>query len=361
MVSRSVRVADVLQRVDDKARAGGVGLGQASTHVHELRLRADGLFERVAQLKSLSPEARPVVESLLEELDVNAEELRVVEDLLTEQSERDSVASRVEPEQAYYRDLFRFSLEAELITDDAGLIREVSERAARMLDAAGASLTGMPLTNYLGRTQCRLFRQRLGQIASGNAVPPFFVRFSPKVEKAPLLAELSGRRIGEGSSSVVVWTLRERPGPASTRRREADVFADTTSHTPADLTGVRVCLVQPDRVTRPSWQRSLLTQGAHVKSCASGLEAISVLEDGSADVVIVDLELGADDPYDLVGYLQLAAAKTGRSIPAIALTRAGMIEESRRALVAGYQALVAKPIDAMLLTHAIANIAASPG
>ena len=52
--------------------------------------------------------------------------------------------------------------------------------------------------------------------------------------------------------------------------------------------------------------------------------------------------------------------RLGGALPAIALTGYADIEHARRALVAGFQMHVAKPIDPARLTHAVANVAGAP-
>jgi CheY-like chemotaxis protein len=269
-----------------------------------------------------------------------------------------STESRVaEREFGYYRDLFFFAPDPTLITDEQGIIEEANDRAARALRVPAASLVGDRMVDYLGRGH-HVFRQRLRELNSASSSEPFFGKLWPREGGEPFLAELAGRRVSTSRGFVIVWTARHCPGPASTHR-DRTPNNQTPPPVAVALNGLSVLLIYDDEAARPRVQRILVSHGADVEGCVSSKEALAVVARQRIDVAIVDLELH-DDAYALVSRLKSAPVRNEPDlVPAIALTRLGAIDESRRAISAGYQALVTKPIDEMLLTHAIVNISES--
>jgi CheY-like chemotaxis protein len=68
-----------------------------------------------------------------------------------------------------------------------------------------------------------------------------------------------------------------------------------------------------------------------------------------------------EDGYTLLARLRAIESTNGAArVPAVALTALARPEDSRRALLAGYQLHIAKPVEAAELTAAIARVAANP-
>lgn len=118
---------------------------------------------------------------------------------------------------------------------------------------------------------------------------------------------------------------------------------------PRSLAGVGVLLVDDDEVALYSWRRYLVNAGAHVMSATDGDRALAMLRQDTVDVLVADLKLPG-----VVDGVQLAeAARTlGRPVVAIAVT--GYHEERPRALMAGFAACLAKPLDPHDLVREIA-------
>jgi CheY-like chemotaxis protein len=130
------------------------------------------------------------------------------------------------------------------------------------------------------------------------------------------------------------------------------------------LDDVRVLLVDDDRDTLQILSVMLAESKATVQSAASVREAMEVLEWYQPDVVVSDLAMPGEDGYSLIGNLRALEAKSGRQIQAVALTSYVRVEDRARALSAGFNMFVAKPIQPNELLNAIANLAgpsAGPG
>jgi CheY-like chemotaxis protein len=68
-----------------------------------------------------------------------------------------------------------------------------------------------------------------------------------------------------------------------------------------------------------------------------------------------------EDGYELMRKIRAREPERGGLIPALALTAYARAEDARRALEAGYQAHVPKPVDPDDLATAVANLAGRGG
>ena len=88
--------------------------------------------------------------------------------------------------------------------------------------------------------------------------------------------------------------------------------------------------------------------------------ADSTLAQWQPDVLVCDIGLPRRDGYELIGEVRALATRRRRAIPAIALTAYASIEDRRRALAAGFEAHLAKPIDPPMLVEAVLRLVSRP-
>ena len=86
-------------------------------------------------------------------------------------------------------------------------------------------------------------------------------------------------------------------------------------------------------------------------------EALKTLDDWRPDVLISDIGMPNGDGYDLIREIRQRDEATGRWLPAAALTAYARAEDRMRAISAGYQMHVAKPVDPQELLTVIASLA----
>jgi len=90
---------------------------------------------------------------------------------------------------------------------------------------------------------------------------------------------------------------------------------------------------------------SLLTkQGHNVKVVANGREALGALEQGTYDLVLMDVQMPEMDGFEATGELRKREERTGLHIPVIALTAHAMKGDQERCLQAGMDGYLSKPI-----------------
>jgi CheY-like chemotaxis protein len=94
-----------------------------------------------------------------------------------------------------------------------------------------------------------------------------------------------------------------------------------------------------------------------VVSARSAVEALHELARKRFDVLVSDIGMAEMDGYELISQVRKLPAECGGRIPAAALTAYAGIEDKKRALAAGYQVHIPKPIAPDELTTAVARLA----
>ena len=92
---------------------------------------------------------------------------------------------------------------------------------------------------------------------------------------------------------------------------------------------------------------------------ASAAEALELVEGFRPDVIVCDIGMPETDGYDLIR--RVRAVYSARQVPALALTAFARMEDRKRALLAGFQTHIAKPVDPAELTAAVASLACRTG
>ena len=126
------------------------------------------------------------------------------------------------------------------------------------------------------------------------------------------------------------------------------------------LTGVRVLVVDDDADARQLTRRVLAETGAETKEVASVSEALAAVDEYKPQVLVSDLGMPAQDGFDLIRQVR-SRGLTYHELPAVALTAFARTEDRRRALLAGYQVHLAKPVDPSELTAVIATLVGRTG
>ncbi len=126
---------------------------------------------------------------------------------------------------------------------------------------------------------------------------------------------------------------------------------------PDRLDGLTVLIVDDERDTRELLKTSLEHCGARVFAVGSGAETFKALGDFKPDLLISDIGMPEKDGYELIREIRTLTAEQGGAIPAIALTAYARVEDRLRALRAGYQMHVPKPVELAELVAVVASLA----
>ena len=126
---------------------------------------------------------------------------------------------------------------------------------------------------------------------------------------------------------------------------------------PNALRGVRVLYVDDDADSRRLAERILADRGAEVVLAASSPEALGLLRDRRPDVLVSDIGLPEVDGYELMRRIRDLPEDEGGRTPAAALTAFARPEDRQKALQAGYQSHIAKPVIAGEFIAVVADLA----
>jgi signal transduction histidine kinase/ActR/RegA family two-component response regulator len=169
------------------------------------------------------------------------------------------------------------------------------------------------------------------------------------------LVELHGGTVdvespGEGLGATFLVRLPIPPHSA-----EAPVSVAAIESTP-ELTGLRILVVDDEDDARILARRVLEERGAHVITVSSAAEAMaSVGQNNPPSVLVSDIGMPEQDGYDLIKQMRALPGDAGR-VPAVALTALARVEDRKRALSAGYQKHVSKPVNPAELVAVIASV-----
>ena len=170
------------------------------------------------------------------------------------------------------------------------------------------------------------------------------------------LVELHGGQVeaaseGEGKGATFTVTLPVVGDAVDHERRKERREATDVS---VGLETIRLLVVEDEADTLEFLRRLLTTHGATVLTAVNAGEALLLMRDEKPDLLISDIGLPEVDGYDLIQRVRREASP-GRDIPAIALTAYARSEDRTRALRAGYQAHIAKPVEPNELLAMIAS------
>jgi PAS domain S-box-containing protein len=178
------------------------------------------------------------------------------------------------------------------------------------------------------------------------------------------LAELHGGTVGAASPgewrgatftvTLPVKAVREEMGDLERAALDAGHFGSTAEAIRLD--GLRVMVVDDEAEARELLTTMLTLHGAEVIACASAAEALGEIGRRPPSVLVSDIAMPDEDGYALIRKLRALEPERGGNIPAIALTGQAKREDRTRALAAGFQSHVPKPVDAVELIVVIANL-----
>ncbi|HLA11421.1 MAG TPA: ATP-binding protein [Pyrinomonadaceae bacterium] len=180
------------------------------------------------------------------------------------------------------------------------------------------------------------------------------VRHLVELHGGTVWAESEG--LGKGATfSVMFPLLPERVEPLTSQSGEYYQLA------PRSLDGLRVLVVDDEPEARQIISTVISRTGAEVKVCESVPEAMRALVEWRPDILMSDIAMPGEDGYSLISKVRSLPLDQGGGIPAAAFTAYARDEDRQRALEAGYQMHIAKPISSVQLVTMIARLAGRAG
>jgi signal transduction histidine kinase len=172
------------------------------------------------------------------------------------------------------------------------------------------------------------------------------VRHLVELHQGTVRAESGGEGLGATFTltlPLVSDALRPVAAEASAERR---------------LRGLRVMVVDDEPDTCEVVGEILEQAGAVVRKCRSASQALAALDVWLPDILVSDIAMPEEDGYTLIRKIRARRTDEGGGVPAVALTAYGRSEDRTRALSAGFQMHVEKPIDPGRLVDNVASVAA---
>jgi CheY-like chemotaxis protein len=97
--------------------------------------------------------------------------------------------------------------------------------------------------------------------------------------------------------------------------------------------------------------------GARVSTASASASALELIRTSKPDVLVSDIGLPGEDGYAFIGRVRALSPELGGMIPAIALTAYTSMADRNRAIAAGFQAHLSKPLEAPELSAIVARLA----
>jgi signal transduction histidine kinase/ActR/RegA family two-component response regulator len=193
--------------------------------------------------------------------------------------------------------------------------------------------------------------RRTGGLGLGLAI----VKQLVELHRGEVMARSDG--LGTGSLFVVKLPLADVNGSTQVELGTYDVDYGAEHR---DVAGLHVLVVDDDADVREFLQRMLAENGVQVTLADSAPAALGLLERTRPDVIVSDIGMPDMDGYEFMRRVRAEPGKV-RRLPAAALTAFAGEHDHERALAAGYQAHLPKPIDASELFRVLWQLGRTGG
>lgn len=170
----------------------------------------------------------------------------------------------------------------------------------------------------------------------------------------------TGSQLDPASAAPAVWPPRmgDLPFVPSGADELEGLPAEHERDLYADLTGVRVLVVDDEVDNRELFVLLLGSCGAEVRSASSAAEAFAALRRDPPHLLVSDIAMPFEDGYNLIRRVRLLSVDEGGRLPALALTAFVGAEHQARALEAGFTRHEPKPVDPDRLIEVVRQLAA---
>jgi PAS domain S-box-containing protein len=156
---------------------------------------------------------------------------------------------------------------------------------------------------------------------------------------------------GPGRGALLTMTL-----PAEDLPSDRSVRSSSPLLGGRDLSGIRVLFVDDEPDARELALEFLCGRGADVWAAASTEEALRLLQELRPDVLVSDIGMPKEDGIALIQRIRRLSPEEGGDIRAVAVTGLASREDARRALAAGFQEHLSKPLQLDKLLETLARL-----
>jgi signal transduction histidine kinase/chemotaxis methyl-accepting protein methylase/chemotaxis response regulator CheB len=164
---------------------------------------------------------------------------------------------------------------------------------------------------------------------------------------------------GQGATFHVTLPLLHAHASA----QSAGESGESTTEAPPDWTraagrlkDTRILVVEDDVGTREALAEMFMQVGATVSTAATATEGFAGFSQFRPHVLICDVAMPVEDGYSLIRRIRALTSDRGGNVPAVALTALAGEANRRRALAAGFQIHLAKPVDMNRLADVVVEL-----
>jgi PAS domain S-box-containing protein len=178
------------------------------------------------------------------------------------------------------------------------------------------------------------------------------------------IVELHGGTItayseGEGTGATFTVNLPIMPVtrdiPAE-ERIHPRAWTEISLECPPEVSGLKILVVDDDADTCEMIRTVLARCGGVVDIATNAELALEIFRERAPEIMICDIGMPDVDGYELIRRIREFEGNNGRRVPAVALTAFARIEDRVRALAAGFQMHVAKPVEPGELLTIVASL-----
>lgn len=173
------------------------------------------------------------------------------------------------------------------------------------------------------------------------------------------LVELHGGTISVYSAGLGKGTTFTITFPIATTQFERDFQQVALDPSTQPLSNIRVVVVDDDEGTRELVRLILHESGAEVAIAANAESAMHLLEVFQPDVLVSDIGMPDIDGYQLIAMVRDLPNEKWQTLPAVALTAFAREEDRLKALNAGFQSHLSKPVESSVLVHTVRQLVIS--
>ena len=170
---------------------------------------------------------------------------------------------------------------------------------------------------------------------------------------------VSAQSAGEGKGAMFTVRL-----PTMAEAAVGDDGARVAGPGPRALAGIRVLLIEDEPDSRDLARAALTRFGAMVSAASSSAEAVNEVLSATSEtmphVVVSDIGMPVEDGYVFIQQLRALSPERGGRIPAVSVTGYSTPGDVDRALAAGFQLHLSKPVDPLALIEAVAKLSRQP-
>ncbi|MDB4934574.1 MAG: uncharacterized protein JWP87_1546, partial [Labilithrix sp.] len=124
-----------------------------------------------------------------------------------------------------------------------------------------------------------------------------------------------------------------------------------------EIEGLRVLVVDDEPDARDLLKTLLESCNVKVTTASNAADAFDVVKSREVDIVLSDIAMPAEDGLSFIRRVRELSREEGGRVPAVALTAYARLEDRTKALRAGFNSHVAKPVEAAELLAVLSSLA----